>query len=125
MRALLGLALCAAALWAQAPSARRAAADAKQDKQIEAAIRAKLAASKKLAGEGFTVRVQGGVAILEGATDVVQRKGAATRIARTAGAREVLNKIVVSAAGKAKASASLAQARRVQVKRGEPRSEPR
>jgi hypothetical protein len=121
---LLGVALCVAAVWAQAP-ARRAAVDARQDRQIETAIRAKLAASKKLAAEGFTVRVQGGVATIEGKTDVVQRKGAATRLAKAGGAREVVNRIVVSAVGRAKASESLAAARRVQVKRGEPRSEPR
>ena len=60
-------------------------ATAQQDKQIEATIRAKLAKSK-IGKDGFTVRVQGGVAYWDGATTVVQHKGSATRMAKSAGA---------------------------------------
>lgn len=96
---------------------------AQQDKEIEAAIRAKLAKSK-IGKDGFTVRVQGGVAFWEGATGVVQHKGAATRMAKTAGAKRVVNNIKVSDAAKQTASANLeAGRRRVQVKRGEVRSQ--
>lgn len=131
MRFALCLGLCAA-IWAQTPApktsapARRAASsrDANQDKEIEAAIQARFAASK-IAADHFTVHVQGGVATIEGATDVVQRKGAATRLAKSAGAARVVNKIVVSEAGRARAAGKLEAARRVKVKRGEARSERR
>jgi hypothetical protein len=95
------------------------------DAQIEAAIRAKLAKSK-IGADGFTVRVQGGVATFEGRTDVVQHKGAATRMAKAAGAVAVNNRIQVSDAARKRAAANLQTGRRrVQVKRGEPRSQDR
>jgi hypothetical protein len=89
------------------------------DVELEKAIRTRFAQSKAGADK-FTVRVQGGVATIEGKTDVVQRKGAATRMARSAGARQVVNKIEVSQAARQKASDNLAQGRRrAQVKRSE------
>jgi hypothetical protein len=98
-------------------------ATAMQDKETEALIRTKLAKSK-IGKDGFTVRVQGGVAYWEGSTNVVQHKGAATRMAKTAGAKKVVNNIKVSDAAKESASANLDQGRRrAQVKRGEARSE--
>jgi hypothetical protein len=97
---------------------------AKSDAQIEAAIKAKLAKSPKLSVEHIQVRVQGGVATLEGKTEVVQHKGTATRMAKTAGAVAVNNHIQVSDAAKEKAAGNLETGRRrAQVKRGEPRSE--
>jgi hypothetical protein len=96
---------------------------AQQDKDIEAAIRVKLAKSK-IGKDGFKVRVQGGVATWEGATDVVQHKGAATRMAKTAGARAVVNNIKIGDAAKQAAADNLDQGRRrVQIKRSEARSE--
>ena len=96
---------------------------AQQDKQIESLIRSKLVKSK-IGKDGFTVRVQGGVAYWDGATSVVQHKGSATRMAKTAGAKRVVNNIKVSDAAKQAASANLAQGRRrAQVTRGEPRSQ--
>jgi osmotically-inducible protein OsmY len=95
-----------------------------QDKLIEAAIKAKLEKSK-IGKDGFKVRVQGGVATWEGNTDVLQHKGAATRMAKTAGAKVVVNHIKVSDAAKQKAEDNLDQGRRrVQVKRGDSRSDP-
>jgi hypothetical protein len=92
---------------------------AQQDKQIEQAIRAKLATSK-IGKDGFTVRVQGGIAYWEGNTNVIQHKGAATRMAKTAGARAVINNIKTSDAAKEKAAANLDQGRRrAQVKRSD------
>jgi osmotically-inducible protein OsmY len=92
------------------------------DKQIEQKIRAKLATSK-IGKDGFTVRVQGGVAYWEGNTGVVQHKGAATRMAKSAGAKRVINNIKVTEAAKEKAAENLEQGRRrAQIKRGEPRS---
>jgi len=89
------------------------------DIELEKAIRTRFAKSKAGADK-FTVRVQGGVATIEGKTDVVQRKAAATRMAKTAGARRVVNKIEVSQAARDKAGDNLAQGRRrAQVKRSE------
>ncbi len=100
-----------------------AGTNAQEDKQIEATIRAKLAKSK-VGKDGFTVRVQGGIAYWEGSTDVVQHKGSATRMAKTAGAKSVVNNIKVSDAAKEKAADNLEQGRRrAQVKRSEPRTE--
>lgn len=107
----------------------RASADGKprlSDAQIEAAIKAKLAKSPKLGPEKFQVRVQGGVATFEGRTDVVQHKGTATRMAKSAGAIAVNNHIQISEAAKEKAAANLEKGRRrAQIKRGDTRSDTR
>lgn len=95
------------------------ALSAQQDKEMEAAIRAKLARSK-IGKDGFTVRVQGGAAYWEGTTSIIQHKGAATRMAKTAGARRVVNNIKVSDAAKQAASGNLDQGRRrAQIKRSD------
>jgi hypothetical protein len=93
------------------------------DAQLEAAIRARLGRSK-IDADHFRVHVQNGVATLEGRTDVLQHKGVATRLAKNAGAVAVNNRIEVSEAARAKAAGNLEQGRRrVQVSRGEPRSQ--
>jgi len=93
------------------------------DSQLEAAIRAKFAKSK-INQDKFTVRVQGGVATIEGKTDVVQHKGVATRMSRTAGAVAVNNRVQVSEAARQKAAGNLETGRRrAQVARSDPRSE--
>jgi osmotically-inducible protein OsmY len=106
------------------PVARKsAAAPARSDAQIEADIRARFAKSK-INADKFQVRVQGGVATLEGRTDVIQHKGTATRLAKNAGAAAVNNRIQISDAARQKAAGSLAEGRRrAQIKRGEARSE--
>src|SRR3954447_6644808 len=92
------------------------------DPQIEAAIRAKFAKSK-INADKFQVHVQGGVATIEGRTDIIQHKGVATRLARASGA-VVNNRIQISDAARQKAAGNLEQGRRrVQVERGEPRSD--
>jgi hypothetical protein len=48
-----------------------------------------------------------GVVTWEGNTSVIQHKGAATRMAKTAGAAQVVNNIQISADAKAKAAAHL------------------
>ncbi len=107
-----------------APPAARATARP-SDAQIEADIRARLAKSK-IHTDGFTVRVQGGIATLEGRTDVVQHKGVATRLARSGGALAVTNKIQVSDAARKKAAANLEKGRRrAQIQRGEERTDQR
>jgi len=96
---------------------------AQEDRAVEAAIRAKLEKSK-IGKDGFKVRVQGGVATWEGTTDIVQHKGAATRMAKSAGAKAVVNNIKISDAAKEKAAANLETGRRrAQVKRSDPRQE--
>src|SRR5215469_12296844 len=85
------LAAIAAAQQKPAPHQRPAAPPASTsaphltDAQIDAAIRVKLAKSK-IAADKFTFHVQHGVVTIEGKTDVIQHKGAATRMAKTAGA---------------------------------------
>jgi hypothetical protein len=119
---LLVTAAMAAAQTPKPPAAQ--GTSAQEDKAIEAAIRAKLAKSK-IGKDGFTVRVQGGVAYWDGTTDVVQHKGSATRMAKSAGARRVVNNIKISEPAKQKAADNLEQGRRrAQVKRSDPRSQP-
>jgi BON domain len=133
----IAAALLAAGSWAAEPQATTAhqrpagAVAAKQgtvrpklsDAQLEAAIRAKFAKSK-INADKFTVRVQGGVATIDGKTDVLQHKGTATRMCKTAGAVAVNNRVQVSDLAKQKAAGNLEQGRRrVQVKRGDARSE--
>jgi hypothetical protein len=94
---------------------------------LEKAIRAKFAASK-ISTDKFTAHVERGVATLEGFTEIVQHKGTATRLAKTAGALAVVNNIEISQAAKDKAQANLDSGRRLaQLKRSEtdaPRSQP-
>src|SRR5215472_4943317 len=80
-----------------------AKAPALTDAQLEAAIRARFARSK-IDADHFKVHVQGGVATIEGRTNVIQHKGVATRMAKTAGAAAVRNHIQVSDAAKEKAA---------------------
>jgi hypothetical protein len=102
------------------PAGKGAAVD---DRTLEASIRGRFAKSK-INEDKFTVRVQGGVATIEGRTEVLQHKGVATRLAKAAGARQVVNRVEPSEAARQKASSNLASGRRrAQVKRGEPRSE--
>jgi len=102
--------------------AAKSAAPRLSDAQLEAVIRAKFVKSKS--ANQFKVHVQGGIATIEGKTDVIQHKAAATRMARTAGAVAVNNKVEVSDAAKKKAEGNLAEGRRrVQVKRSDSRSD--
>jgi hypothetical protein len=123
---LLVLALSSAAAQTKTPTkspgtSAAQAGGAKEDGQIEKNIQARLAKSK-IGKDGFTVRVQGGVAYWEGTTDVVQHKGSATRMAKSAGAQKVVNNIKVGDDAKQKAAGNLDQGRRrAQVKRSDPR----
>ena len=129
-------ALMAAGVWGAEPQAatthqrpattstvKRPAGQPKlSDAQLEAVIRAKFAKSK-INADKFTVHVQGGVATIDGKTDVVQHKGTATRMCKTAGAAVVNNRVQISDAAKAKAAGNLEEGRRrVQVKREDARS---
>jgi hypothetical protein len=80
------------------------------DSAIQAAIQAKFAKSK-IAEEKFRVTVKAGVAYIEGKTDIPQRKGVATRLAKTGGAKEVVNRIEVGEAARKKLTDRLQKAR--------------
>jgi len=89
------------------------------DIQLEKAIRDRFAKSK-IHAENFTVSVKQGVATITGKTDVIQRKGTATRLAKLTGARAVNNEVEVSEAARERAGRNLEKGRRrAQVKRSE------
>jgi osmotically-inducible protein OsmY len=79
------------------------------DTQLEATIRAKLAKSK-IGKDGFRFRVQRGVVTWEGSTVISQHKGAATRMARSSGAAQVVNNIKVTGTGNGAAGGTLRKA---------------
>ncbi len=83
------------------------------DSQIDATIRMKLAKSK-IGKDGFHFHVQHGVVTWEGHTNVIQHKGSATRMAKAAGATQVINNIQISDSAKNKAAANLKRATLVQ-----------
>ncbi len=124
--ALLALAFLSAQPHARPPAQthnRATAAPKLSDAEIQARIQAKLAKSK-IGKNGFKFTTAGGITTIEGKANVVQHKGAATRLARTAGARAVVNNIQISPEAKAAAKAKLDSGRRrAQVKRGELRSQ--
>ena len=97
-----------AAAPAQSPAKSRAPVRA--DSDIEADIRQRFSRSK-IAADRFTVKVRSGVALIEGKTNVMQRKGVATRLAKLGGARRVDNQIQISSEARAAAAARLDKAR--------------
>jgi osmotically-inducible protein OsmY len=102
-----------------------AAAPKKTDAQIQAEIQRRLAKSK-IGKNGFVFKTSGGVVTIEGKASVVQHKGAATRLAKSSGAAAVVNKIQISEEARKAARDKLDKGRRrVQVKRGEARGQPR
>lgn len=107
------------------PKARSAAAAPQQtDAQIQARIRAKLAKSK-IGANGFKFTTANGITTIEGTANVIQHKGAATRLAKSAGSRAVVNNIQIPAAAREAARARLAGARKraTVINRSEPRSQ--
>ncbi len=114
--AIATILLPVAAWAANTPNSRAATAQTRpalSDAQIDAAIKVKLSKSK-IGQDGFKARVQGGVVYWEGTTNVIQHKGAATRMAKTAGARAVVNNIKISESGHRGAARS-AETRRASV----------
>jgi hypothetical protein len=101
---LLGTSLFAA------PAARPKQPAGLSDAAIEQNIKARFARSK-INSEKFSVRVQGGVATIEGNTDVIQRKGTASRLAKLGGARRVDNRIRISDEARRKAAERLTKNR--------------
>ncbi|MBZ5576671.1 MAG: BON domain-containing protein [Acidobacteriia bacterium] len=133
LKAMIGVFLMAASAWGGAgpagsprpATAKAVAQQAKSDAEIEREIRARLAKSK-ISQDKFQVHVQGGVATLEGKTEVVQHKGVATRLAKSGGAVAVKNQIQISDAAREKAAQNLETGRRrAQIKRSEARTDAR
>jgi osmotically-inducible protein OsmY len=116
-RSLLILCLLACSLSAFASSLSKSHSEGKfSDAEIEATIKAKLAKSK-IGKENFQVHVKDRVATWTGSTSVMQHKGAATRMAKAAGAIQVTNNIKVSSEAAAKAKGALSgPPRHVEVK---------
>ncbi|MBV8817256.1 MAG: BON domain-containing protein [Acidobacteriaceae bacterium] len=105
--------VCLSASVSKAPPPTHARAS---DPELQRVIQAKLAKSK-IGKDGLTFKVKGGVVTWEGSTNVIQHKGAATRMARSAGAAQVVNNIKISDAARAKAASNLQGGlRRAQVK---------
>jgi len=105
------------------PALPKARPESLTDEDLERDIRDRFARSK-IAVNNFQVRVQGGVAVIEGHTAVLQHKGTATRLAKAAGAKRVENRVEVDEAARQEAAERLrASRRRSQSKRSEPRSE--
>jgi len=101
-------------------TAKKAPPKGLPDAVVERTIKTKLAKSK-IGADKFTVKVQNGVAYWEGKTDVIQHKGAATRMAKTAGAVAVINNIQISDAAKRKAAHNFTGVTpRAQVKHPDP-----
>ena len=88
----------------------KAQSGTRSDSEIETDIRARFARSK-VASDGFQVSVKDGVATIRGRTEVLQRKGAATRMARSAGAVRVVNRVEISEVARRKAVANLSKAK--------------
>jgi osmotically-inducible protein OsmY len=65
------------------------------DASIERSLRARLGRSK-LRQDGLTFQVRNGAVEWQGQVSVPQRKGAATRMAKAAGAIQVINKIRIA-----------------------------
>jgi osmotically-inducible protein OsmY len=115
-RFLRSAALVVASLCVSGFAAAPAHHEKRSDAEIEAAIRAKLTKSK-IGKDGFTVHVHNGVATWQGSTKVMQHKGSATRMAKTAGATQVVNNIKISDEARAAAAGNLTgQPKRAVVK---------
>ena len=100
-------------------TAKKTAATAQTDVQLEKAIRARFADSK-INEDKFEVHVQGGRATITGNTNVLQHKGTATRLAHAMGATDVINNIEPSDQARERAAANLTKGRRrAQIKRSE------
>ena len=103
--------------WARGSSTGNHASSVRRsDPEIEQILRAKLAKSK-VGKDGFQFHVKNGLVTWQGSTDVMQHKGAATRMAKTAGATQVINNIKISDGAKQKAAGNLqGGVRKAQVK---------
>lgn len=93
-----------------------APANISSDDALRAEIEVRLARAV-IGKDGFRLQVRNGIAYWDGHTDVAQHKGAATRMARSAGALQVVNRILV---GSNTANAATAVARTQEFEPGIP-----
>lgn len=110
LTAALGLSVLSLCSAAPAP-AKKPPAVTKSDAAIEQELKSRLSRSK-LAASKFGFRVQSGVVTWTGKTDIIQHKGAATRMAKAAGARQVVNQIEISETARRKAADRLMRSRK-------------
>jgi len=89
--------LCSAAPRSSAPDSNATSAASRHfsDAEIQQKIQTKLAKSK-IGKDGLVAHVKGGVVTWDGHTSVPQHKGAATRMAKSAGAVRVVNNIQIT-----------------------------
>jgi hypothetical protein len=107
---------CSSSLLAGPPLTKSHSEGKFSDAEIEATIKAKLAKSK-IGKDGFQVHVKDRIATWTGSTTVMQHKGAATRMAKAAGAIQVVNNIKVT-------DAADGQPRHIQVSPGQAKAGP-
>jgi osmotically-inducible protein OsmY len=81
----------------------------KSDSEIQSCVESKLAADPKMKDQGFTVAVSGGVATFSGSTKNSGSKGGVNSIAKSCGAKQVVNNITVEKAAKSSQSSSAAK----------------
>ncbi|MEO6725773.1 MAG: BON domain-containing protein [Blastocatellia bacterium] len=74
-------------------AAKKPAAAAKSDAEIQKCITDKFAAAEKLKSQGFSATVSNGEATIIGTANNAGSKGAATKIAKSCGATKVTNNI--------------------------------
>jgi len=117
MRILL-LLLALFGAFAAAPETKKKSTPAASasDAELEKDIRARFAKSK-LAPNNLQVTVKLGIATIDGQVSVVQHKGVATRMAKNAGAKQVINRIKIDEAARQKAAGQLTRSRSATVKR--------
>ena len=121
---MLGLLASSLSLFAGPPLSQSHSQGKFSDAEVEATIKAKLVKSK-IGKDGFQIHVKDRVATWTGSTTVMQHKGAATRMAKAAGAIQVVNNIKVSGEATLQTKGNLAgQPRRVQVKAGDTDDDP-
>jgi hypothetical protein len=94
------------------------------DEELASEIRTRFARSK-ISKNHFKVEVRQGIAFIDGATEIVQHKGTATRLARLAGAREIVNRITVSQDARKAAAAPLEKARKKKLRIVSDKDKPR
>ena len=70
------------------------------DSDIQACIQQKLAAAPKLKTQGFNVAVSGGAATFTGTAANPGSKGGVSGIAKSCGAKQIVNNITIQAAAK-------------------------
>jgi osmotically-inducible protein OsmY len=91
---ILAIGLCLSSPAATNPTKPAQTSAHVDDAQLESNIRSKLAKSK-IGRDGFRFKVSRGIVTWEGSTLIPQHKGAATRMARSSGAVQVINNIQV------------------------------